>query len=82
MFDSVTPFVLVCHADTKASRPDQCGGGAIRCGGDVADSDAPQLPISVHVTEVLAEPSEDWGYSLDLRGCSCTPRVCELVFRV
>ncbi|GMY28806.1 protein DETOXIFICATION 27-like [Fagus crenata] len=56
---------------------DQCGGGAIRCGGDVADSDAPQLPISVHVTEVLAEPSEDWGYSLDLRGCSCTPRVSQ-----
>ena len=76
VFDFITSLVLVCNANTKAYGPNRCGGGAVGCGGNVVDSDAPEFPISVHVAEVPAEPSEDLGSCLYLRGCSCTPCVC------
>lgn len=34
----------------------------------MAYSDAPELPISVHIAEVLAVPAKDGGYCLDLGG--------------
>lgn len=79
-FGSVIAHVRFCFAHTKASWPVQCFGGAVGCGGNVADPNAPELPISVHIAEVLAKPAEDCGYCLDLSGSSCSPRVCELVF--
>lgn len=80
MFPSVVALVLLCYADSKVYRAVQCRGGAVGCGGNVANPYAPELPISVHIAEVLAEPAEDGGYRLDLGGSPCNPRARELAF--
>ena len=54
-FDVATFFVR--DANTEAHWTVNRGGGAVGCGGDVVDSDALELCVSVHVDKVPAVPA-------------------------
>lgn len=73
-------FVCVCYPNLEVHGAARGSGRADRFSGYVDDSISLELPIPVHVAEVLAEPAQDWGDNLGVWAGPGTPCICELGF--